>query len=165
MSEIVIKPYLSECVKLIKQQIMKKLLQFITIVSLAVMTATGLTSCDDGYYPGPPNGYYDPALVGDWELAQINGNTVRPSARNYLCFYGGGSGEYYYMQNGYPYSEGISYWCSNNGYGDQTVTINYSDGQMSTMYYWFRGSSLMLQWNTGGQTVTYRYLPVSYIPW
>lgn len=148
---------------------MKRLIQLIAVTALIAIGAMCFTSCDDGNYPPPPPGgvgsYYDPALTGDWELAQIDGVTIRPAARNYLSFYGGGSGEYYYLLHGYPYVEGITYWCFTDGYGDRTVTINYSDGQMSTMYYWLAGSSLMLQWNSGGQLVTYRYLPVSYIPW
>lgn len=148
---------------------MKILIRLIAITALMVMSATGLTSCDEGSYPPPPPGgggsYYDPYLTGDWELAQIDGITIHPSARNYLCFYGGGGGEYYYLVNGYPYVENISYWCGNDSYGEPTITINYSDGQLSTMYYWFEGGSLMLQWITGGRPVTYRYIPVSYVPW
>lgn len=149
-----------------KPDYMKRIIKLLAIMAVIMAGALGVTSCTDGYYPpGPVNGYYDPSLVGDWELVQINGYTIRPSQKNYMCFYGGGNGQYYYMQHGFPYAENIYYWCQSNGYGDRTLTITYSDGQVSTMYYWFSGSSLMMQWNTGTQTVTYRYLPVSYVPW
>lgn len=151
---------------------MKRLIQLIAITALMVIGATCFTSCDDGHYPPPPptpgggGSYYDPALYGDWELIQIDGIAIRPYERNYMCFFAGGGGEYYYMMNGYPYAEDIYYWCGTDGYGDSIVTITYSDGQTSTMYYWFEGNSLLLQWYTGNnRPVTYRYLPASHIPW
>ncbi len=138
-------------------------------IILLLVGAGMLTGCDDGGYWGPDipgGGYFDPTLRGAWELIQINNNPVGGYNVNYLDFYGGGTGRYYYYYNGIPYEERISYWCA-TGYTRRTITINYENGQTSTMNYWFSGGDnyLWLEWQTGGGYVTYCYRYVNSIPW
>lgn len=148
----------------------KKILRDILPLILILTASTALTGCDDGGgYWGPPvpsGGYFDPTLTGAWQLVQINNRPVAGYDVNYLDFYGGGSGRYYYYHNGQPYQERISYWCA-AGYTRQTITINYENGQSSTMNYWFSAGDtyLWLEWQTGGGYVTYCYQYVNSIPW
>lgn len=137
------------------------------MAALAVCGVTGvtLTSCDDGnqYYP---SGYFiDSDLLGNWQLYQVNGQYVQGTQVNYLTFSSRGRGYYYYYNRGVPYSERISYWCA-SGYNNNSITIQYADGQTSTMNYWFsdNGRSLWMNWNTTSGTYTYVYRMVYSIP-
>lgn len=146
---------------------MKKTLLTITMTLVALLGAIGLSGCGDDDGTWGDNIYYDPALRGSWQLVQVNGQNVGGYDTNYLTFYGRGSGLYYFFSNGYLVREQTSYWCA-EGYTRDTITINYADGQTSTMNYWFSagGSSLWMQWQTlSGQTVLYRYVLVSSVPY
>lgn len=146
---------------------MKKILLSAILMACALVgVGVILPSCDDGNgYTPSGNYFYDRNLIGDWALYQVNGSTVGGSQVNYLTFSGGGNGYYYYYQNGFPYSERISYACA-YGYNTDSITIRYADGQTSTMNYWFSngGRSLWMSWNTYSGTYTYQYRLTYSIP-
>lgn len=151
---------------------MKKTYPFLLALA-AILASLSLTSCDDGWEPGPPPGYsdfYDSALIGLWELVEINGAAVPPDRVNCLEFNGNGRGWYYYLERGVPYEEHMSYWCqiSNNGYSDYQVNVSYSGSTPTTMNYWFThgGNYLYMQWYTYSHgTMTYVYRSVSSLPY
>ncbi|MBD5204379.1 MAG: hypothetical protein HDS82_05855 [Bacteroidales bacterium] len=144
-------------------------------VTCAVMGLTPLfSSCvvdDDGWYPAPPSGwhnyFYDSSLYGRWELVQANGMPVGPYDTNYMDFYGDGRGTYYYYDRGNLYSEDMAYYCQYSDFGpsDTQINVQYEYGNPVTMWYWFVGSSLYMQWNTSNGRTTYIYRPVSYVPY
>lgn len=153
-----------------------------TFSLLAMLMAAGssvaLTGCgefdDDDYWPfNPPPGwgsnyFYDTRLVGVWELTQYNSQPVGRYSVNYMEFYGGGRGEYYYYDDYELEDEDMAYFCQQSGSTTTSYQINvqYEEGGMSTMAYWFTdgGSRLWMQWQTGGQTQTYIYTKVAYAP-
>ena len=146
---------------------------------LAVLAASfGMTSCDDGgpWYDGyrPPTGwnntFYDSRLNGYWELVQYNSYPVSAGEANYMYFNGDGRGEYYYMQNGYRYVEGMVYWCQQSvtGTSRYQVNIQYEGGGSETTNYWFNDNpnTLTMQWMTNsGRTETYVYDRIYRAPW
>lgn len=153
---------------------------FLTGLTLAVMmggSAFLFNSCvDDDYWPYyPPSGwgsnyFYDTRLDGAWVLIQANSSAVGRYDTNYLDFYGGGHGRYYYYSNSRPMSEEMAYFCqrSNSTTTNYQINLQYASGSASTMAYWFTDSenSLWLQWQTnGGQVVTYLYTRTGNIPW
>lgn len=152
---------------------MKKIYS-IAIWIAATICSLSLTSCGDAWAPGPPpgpgNGFYDSALTGCyWELWQINSHLVSPAETNYLEFIGNGRGWYYYLRNGAPYEEKMTYWCeySDNYVSDYQINIRYSSGSPTTMNYWFSsgGNYLWMQWYSYGYgTTTYVYRAVSRLP-
>lgn len=134
-----------------KKRLLTAILFTLTLVGIGIT----LPSCDDDNGPGY---FYDTALLGDWQLYQINGAIVGGTQVNYLSFRNRGNGYYYYYERGYPYRERISYWCA-LGYNTDTITITYADGQTSTMNYWLsdNGTALWMSWNTYQGTYTYMY--------
>lgn len=153
---------------------MKRYLRNIAVAVVAGACCCGpLTSCvDDDYWnPGPPYGwenyFYDRDLDGAWELVQANGRPVYGYDVNYMDFYGDGRGVYYYYENGYFEQERIKYFCQDtyNGPSRTQINIQYEYGSPSTMYYWFTGSTLWLQWSTDRGPVTYLYRPVDRVPY
>lgn len=157
---------------------MKKhyLLSALTALFLTIICSVTLTSCvaDDGYWPfSPPPGwgsnyFYDSRLEGSWELYQANSSPVYDDQVNYLEFFGGGRGRYYYYEYGQPYSERMGYFCQQSGstVTNYQINIQYESGTASTMAYWFTDNnrSLWLQWNDKGRVVTYIYSRVYNIP-
>lgn len=147
---------------------MKKILLSMLLCVLGTIGGgLALSSCsdDDDWYPG--GGYfYDIDLVGYWKLYQVNGVRVQGTQVNYLDFVGRGSGYYYYYDNALPFTERISYYCS-SGYSTDNITIQYANGQVSTMDYWFsdNGRSLWLSWNSYSGTYTYLYRLTNGVPW
>lgn len=149
-----------------------------TIAGALAMAASSLslTGCavDVGWDPTPPYGwndtFYDSDLIGCWRLTTVNSAYVSGYSTNYLYFDGRGRGEYFYYDNGRPYTENIAYWCqhSNSGSSYFQVNIQYeSSYSPTTMNYWFsdNGHTLWMQWRNsyGLQTYTYTYEPR--IPW
>lgn len=150
---------------------MKKRLVLLTLGVIA-LCGTLLTGCVDdyGYWnPEPPYGwnntFYDSRLDGYWELVQINGYNVSRDDTSCLYFGGNGRGRYYYLCGGGWYEERTAYWCqeSVNGATYYQINLQYEDGEISTMNYWFtdRGDTLWLQWRNshGLQTYVYAYTP------
>ena len=159
---------------------MKRHPLILTLVAAILLggCATLLTGCDDdGYWPyGPPSGwgsnfFYDSRLDGVWELTQANLQPVTRYDTNYMDFYGGGHGRYYYYQAGRQESEQMAYFCQENRPGSTSnaykINIQYGDGTSSTMAYWFSNanSTLCLQWNQAGQMMTYYYTRIGAVPW
>lgn len=150
----------------------------LTAFLLTVISSIGLTSCvvDDGdLWPfSPPPGwgsnyFYDNRLEGSWELTQANSSPVSSSEVNYMEFFGGGKGRYYYYSYGRPESEKMGYFCQQSGAATTNYQINiqYENGQASTMAYWFtdNGRTLWLQWKvSNGAVMTYLYSKVAYVP-
>ena len=136
-----------------------------------------LSGCvDDDYWPySPPPGwganyFYDSRLEGTWELTQADSQPVSRYDTNYMDFYGGGHGRYYYYDRSVPYSEEMAYFCQKSGSNTTNYQINiqYASGEASTMAYWFTegNSTLWMQWKTnGGRIVTYIYTRVASAPW
>lgn len=149
----------------------------LTLACIAGGSALLLNSCaDDDYWPySPPPGwgsnyFYDTRLDGAWELVQANSTPVGRYDTNYLDFYGGGHGRYYYYHNSQPLSEDMAYYCqrSNSNTTNYQINIQYESGGASTMAYWFTDNenSLWLQWQTnGGRVVTYLYTRTGNVPW
>lgn len=143
---------------------------------LAATASVTLTGCDDdGYWPYyPPAGwgsnyFYDSRLIGDWELTTSSIAPVGPGDVNYMEFYGGGHGRYYYYTGGRLESEEMAYFCQEAdgpGSGRYQINVQYEDGNSSTMYYALSNgdNSLMLRWRAGGGTETYVYSRVRVIP-
>lgn len=154
---------------------MKKSLRNLILGSTAALLLTPMfSSCtidDDSWYPVPPNGwnnyFYDTALNGRWELVQANGRPVGPYDTNYMDFYGNGRGTYFYYENGRMYQENMAYYCQRSGYGpsDRQINVQYEYGNPVTMWYWFNGNYLYMEWNTNYRRNTYVYRPVNYIPY
>lgn len=158
---------------------MKK--RYLIIPVLAAMALAGsstlLTSCTESdYWPySPPAGwganyFYDSRLNGSWQLTQANSSDVTLYDTNYMDFFGGGRGRYYYYSNTRPYAEEMAYFCqkSNSNTTNYQINIQYASGGASTMAYWFTDSNntLWLQWQTnGGSTVTYIYRRITTSPW
>lgn len=144
-----------------------------TILSLVLTIVCGgiFTSCDDdGWIPVGPgwnDTFYDSKLRGSWQLVQANGRPVGGYDTNYLEFFGGGRGRYYYYENGVLYSEQMGYWCQYNGYGENNnIYISYEYGNPSTMTYWFSDyyNTLWLKWITNSGTVLYQYRYYENVP-
>ncbi|MDE6335040.1 MAG: hypothetical protein K2J63_05300 [Muribaculaceae bacterium] len=145
---------------------------------LTIVCSMGLTSCvveDGDFWPfSPPPGwgsnyFYDNRLEGSWELSQVNSSGVRDDQVNYMEFYGGGRGRYYYYLRGYAESEKMGYFCQRSGSTTTNYQINiqYENGEASTMAYWFTDNerTLWLQWKlSDGQVMTYLYSRVPYVP-
>ena len=145
---------------------------------LTIVCSIGLTSCvveDSDFWPfSPPPGwgsnyFYDNRLEGSWELSQVNSSGVYDSEVNYMEFYGGGRGRYYYYSHGYPESEKMGYFCQRSGSTTTNYQINiqYENGEASTMAYWFTDNerTLWLQWRlSNGQVMTYLYSREPYVP-
>lgn len=139
-------------------------------------SAAVLTGCDDQdnwpYSPPPgwgSNYFYDNRLDGVWVLTQFNSEPVTSYDTNYLDFYGGGHGRYYYYTNSRPMSEEVAYFCqkSNSSTTNYQINLQYASGSASTMAYWFTNNdnSLWMQWKTGnGQTMTYIYTRTGSVP-
>lgn len=157
----------------------KSVIRVMVSLLLTIICSTALTSCmEDGdeYWPfSPPAGwgsnyFYDSRLDGSWELSQANSSPVYGDNVNYMEFYGGGRGRYYYYEYGEAYSEKMGYFCQRSGSATTNYQINvqYENGTASTMAYWFtdRDNTLWLQWrdNRTDQIVTYLYTRVSYVP-
>jgi hypothetical protein len=159
--------------------IMKKryFLGLLMTLMLAAGSSTLLTGCvdsDNWPYSPPPgwgaNYFYDNRLDGTWQLTQANSAPVTLYDTNYMDFYGGGHGRYYYYSNSRPYSEEMAYFCQKSFSSTTSYQINlqYASGSASTMAYWFTDSNrtLWLQWKTGsGQIITYLYTKISSAPW
>ena len=155
---------------------MKKLYYpFLYSLLLALAAVTLLSGCteDDDYWPySPPPGwgnyFYDDDLYGTWELFQVNSQSVSEYETNYMEFYGGGRGRYYYYDYGRLYGERMAYFCQMSGNTTTSYQINvqYENGEQSTMAYWFTDgyNTLWLQWQVGGRTQTYMYQRVNGIP-
>ncbi|MDE6444389.1 MAG: hypothetical protein K2K64_08240 [Muribaculaceae bacterium] len=143
---------------------------------LALATATLLTGCvddDDNWPYAPPPGwgsnyFYDQDLNGTWELVQANSQPVGRYDTNYMEFYGGGRGRYYYYDYGRLYAETMAYFCqmSGNTTTNYQINVQYANGEQSTMAYWFTDGydTLWLQWQIGNRTQTYIYERVSRVP-
>ncbi len=140
----------------------------------AMLLLPMLSSCvvDDGsWYPAPPSGwnnyFYDSYLTGRWQLVRANGMPVGPYDTNYMDFYGNGRGTYYYYERGRLYEEDMAYYCQRSGYGpsDTQINVQYEYGNPVTMWYWFEGDFLYMQWTTNSGRVTYVYRPVSVVPY
>ncbi|MBD5269294.1 MAG: hypothetical protein HDS43_01555 [Bacteroides sp.] len=153
---------------------MKRNLRNSLILAAAALLAAPLfTSCvvdDDGWYPAPPAGwnyFYDDYLNGRWQLVQVDGRPVSTYNTNYMDFYGNGRGTYYYYRNNRLYSEDMAYYCQDTNYGPsgQQINIQYEYDSPVTMYYWFTGDTLWLQWSTNSGPVTYLYRPVNSLPY
>lgn len=153
---------------------------FLTGLLLALVAVGGsllFNSCTESdYWPyNPPPGwgsnyFYDSRLDGVWELMQANSSAVGKYDTNYLDFFGGGHGRYYYYDHSVPSSEEMAYFCqrSDSNTTNYQINIQYESGSASTMAYWFTDSNntLWLQWQTnGGQVVTYLYQRTGYVPW
>lgn len=158
---------------------MKKriLLPAFAAIIVTICSCVLFTSCEnDDYWPyNPPSGwgsnyFFDSRLNGTWQLTQANASEVTLYDTNYMDFYGGGHGRYFYYRNGRPESEEMAYFCQRSGSTTTSYQINvqYEDGGASTMAYWFTDGSdtLWMQWlTTGGKTVTYIYTRVNSVPW
>ena len=148
-----------------------------TLALLAGSSSIFLTGCvdDDNWPYSPPPGwganyFYDSRLDGVWMLTQANSSAVSRYDTNYLDFYGGGHGRYYYYSNSRPESEELAYFCqkSNSNTTNYQINLQYASGSASTMAYWFTDSnnSLWMQWKTnGGQVITYLYSRTGGVPW
>lgn len=159
---------------------MKKhsLIYVMATLLLTIFCSTALTSCvgDVDLWPfSPPPGwgsnyFYDSRLEGSWQLTQANSTPVGRYDVNYLEFFGGGHGRYYYYSNGQPESERMGYFCqqSNSNTTNYQINVQYEDGSASTMAYWFSDNNrtLWLQWKESrtGQIITYLYTRVYDIP-
>lgn len=144
------------------------------IASGGSLLLSGCTS--DDYWPYyPPSGwggnyFYDSRLNGDWELTSSSIGEVGTRDRNYMEFFGGGHGRYYYFSNGRLESEEMAYFCQEaQGPGSRLYKINiqYEDGSDATMRYSLSNgnTSLMMQWRASGETITYIYSRINTIPW
>lgn len=154
---------------------MKKSLRNIFVAgATALMLAPLMSSCmveSGSWYPAPPSGwnnyFYDSSLSGRWQLVQANGMPVGPYDTNYMDFYGNGRGTYYYYERGRMYAEEMAYYCQYSNYGpsDTQVNVQYEYGNPVTMWYWFNGAYLYMQWDTSYGRTTYLYRPVSVVPY
>lgn len=156
----------------------RSLLFAMAALLLTIVCSTALTSCvaDDDLWPfSPPPGwgsnyFYDSRLDGSWELTQANSTPVSSRDVNYLEFFGGGHGRYYYYSYGEPMSEKMGYFCqqSNSNTTNYQINVQYENGSASTMAYWFTDNNrtLWLQWrdDRSGQVITYLYTRVYDIP-
>lgn len=151
--------------KIQRKPVIKSLLALV----LCLVTFSTLTSCDDDDYWYPANGgYIDSALVGSWELVQIDGKYVPQANANYFSFGNNGYGNYYYYDRGVLYREPINFYSETGNYGNAWLIIDYSDGSSAEQQYWFsdRGRSLWMQFTDyRGYLTTYRYEYVSYVPY
>lgn len=148
----------------------------VLMLGVIALCSTVLTGCVDdyGYWnPEPPYGwnntFFDSRLDGYWELVQINGYNVPRSETNCLYFGGNGRGRYYYLRGGGWYEERTAYWCqeSVNGATYYQINLQYEDGEISTMNYWFtdRGDTLWMQWRNSQGLQTYVYAYSSNFQW
>lgn len=131
---------------------------------LAALAVLLLGSCTSDYV-GPPGHDYDPSLVGVWELTEANGNPVSGYAVNYLQFYAGGSGWYYYYAGGRPYKMQLRYAMNYMPRWNQ-LYITYADGQRSTMNYDISSSGqvMRVKWYDHMHLVSYTYQLVDNVP-
>lgn len=140
---------------------------------MTVVLSVGFTSCDDDSWDdyNGPGSFADRRLSGTWMLFHANGYAVPPAEANYFTFYGGGNGNYYYMENGRRYVDSIRWWCqpSVNGASVYQLNIVYASGYAETVNYWFSDSNTMfMQWTTNdGYTESYTYdrCPPGYTLW
>lgn len=156
----------------------RSLLLSLTFLLMSVTFSTLFTSCldPDSAWPfSPPPGwgsnyFYDSRLEGSWVLTQANSTPVYRDDVNYMDFYGGGRGRYYYYSYGEPFSERMGYFCqrSDSEITNYQINIQYDSGEASTMAYWFTdsGRTLWLQWrdNHTGQIITYLYTRTNNVP-
>lgn len=147
----------------------------LALTLVAAGSATILTGCeDDDYWPyNPPPGwggnyFYDSRLEGSWELTQADYHPVGRYDTNYMEFYGGGHGTYYYYTNGYLEDEDMAYFCQEADYpnGNNLINIQYETGRPSTMNYWLSNgnTTLTFTWRTGDEIVTYVYSRIRRVP-
>lgn len=153
----------------------KTLLKVLGFFVLTVISAVGLSSCDDGYEPwwGDPGygwGFQDRRLEGYWQLVQYNSDPVPLNSANFMYFDGFGYGDYYYLDNGSRMIEELRYWCQDavSGTSNYQINIQYQYSSPLTTSYWFThgNNTLWLQWQTGGGRVqTYVYDRINGAPW
>lgn len=152
---------------------MKKIFHTRLVSFFALIVALGfsfsLTSCDDDdyYWDVPSNGYIDRALVGTWELVQIDGMAVTGYDQNYFSFRSDGYGQYGYYYNGAPYTERINWWCEYGSGVNNWLMIQYPN-QTAEQIYWLSdgGNSLWMQFtDASGRVITYRYAYMARAPW
>jgi hypothetical protein len=147
-------------------KIMKKF--YLAFAMICALLSGGLfTSCDDGDGPYPSGTYYDPMLIGTWQLISANGSEVTINDTNYLRFLGNGVGRYYYQYQGQEFIEKMTYWCFDNNGTTNSMTIAYGKNSPTTVNYYFTdaGTLLWMQWPTGNGNVTYCYKTTDNISW
>lgn len=155
---------------------MLRFMQATMIVVLSLLGSSVLTSCivvndpwdGDGGYVN--NIYYDSYLTGVWQLYSVNGSPVGGTQTNWLQFNGNGRGYYFYFNYGNRMVMNMNYECMdgyNNYYGSNTILNLYygNDLNPQSMYYWYEGNSLVMQWSDRYQTTTYVYRAVPNAPW
>lgn len=142
------------------------------LVAGALACSSMLTSCvvsvGDDWQPDYDRYFYDTYLFGVWELWSINGAVVPDNQLNWLEFNSNGRGYYYYYQYGRPMTTPLRYDCrySSDRYSNTVINIQYyGDAYPTSMYYWFTGDRLTMQWVDRGRVTTYEYIPVDYAPW
>lgn len=151
--------------------------KYFLILVVSIVSLVSFSSCEvepwnpypgNGWGGGGSNQFYDSRLNGYWRLDRVNSSLIGNGDTNYLYFNGMGRGVYYYLLNGRPYSEVTTYWCqrSGNGVSGYQINLRYSgNGEMTTMYYWFEGNYLWMQWRNQSGVQTYVYSAYPYAPW